>query len=458
MKRFLAGIIVLVAVVGVVHAGYVWEYAEGRECKVGGDVRIRLTSFDRDVNPDYDLNGGASGGPWQYMRVRERVYGCFDITEDMLIYLRLGNRWHYYSSAPWDPNNIQDSNWNFPDEVYVDNLYLDIKNIADTDWSLRLGRQDVIVGNGMIILEGTPRDQGRSIYVDGAVAKYSTECDTVALLGLYNEYKDRAVFINDQNRQLRRGDTWVAGIDWTHQFSDRLNTELLYAHMDIDDDQNDGETTVSIQNAQLNVVSARVYGALTDQVSYSVEAAQEFGEVGGDYGAGNVRTMDASGTMVDARLVMKAAEGTSMSPTLTLQYTSFSGDDADSNDEYEGWHPLYAEYPMFRDELVPWMLMAFNGTTWTNLTQYQAKMSLNVRDAETYPVTMTLVYAALVADYGEVGSGGGSAMGQLASGYLDIGVSDSLSVALEASFFFPGNYWEDGHNSEWLRFQTVYKF
>jgi len=488
VKQFLVAILALVTCVSVVCADYVWEYGEGRDCRVGGDIRVRLTSIDQDVDPNYDFGDDADDGrgdttiddatmdgQLQYLRVRERVYACFDITEETMIYMRLANRWQYYSQASWSPNNITDTRWNFPDEVFVDNLYVDKKSIAGTDWSLRLGRQDLLtdagaplVGNGMILLEGTPVDAGRSIYVDGAVATYATECDTVALLGLYNEYKDRFVFINDQNRELRDGDTLIVGVDWKHTFTETLNTELLVGYMGVDDDRGEDvdATGVSFQNRKLTVVSARAYGNLTDQVSYSVEAAKQFGEVGGDYAytaAGPVttasRTMDATGMMVDARLTLSAAEGTSMSPTLSFEYTYLSGDDVNSDDEYEGWDPMYAEYPIWREELMAWLTMVY-GDGWTNLHQYLTQVKLKLRDAETYPVTLTGAWAVLACDEtgSDINTGGGGKIGNLLFGFLDVGLTDAWSCAFETSFFMPGNFYADGSSSEWLRFQTVYKF
>ncbi len=458
MKRLIVGLVmVAVASLSIAHAAYTWEYAEGKECRFGGDIRLRLTSVDRDTNPDYDANGGAaSGPPSQFLRVRERVYGCFDITDSAQLYLRLAHRWHQQSSSPLDPNDQQagfhgpnsGNTWGFPDEVYIDNLYLDLKDVADTDWSLRLGRQDVILGNGVVLLEGTPFDQGRSIYFDGAVASYDTECDKVKLLALYNDDYDPYVFINDQNRVLRRGNQWIVGVDWTHTFDESLNSELYALYVDIDDDLREGVNTVSANNAELYVVGLRVFGNPSEQMSYSIEAAQQYGESAG--------AADFTGEMIDARVTLKASEGTKFSPALSFEYTYMSGDDANTADEAEGWHPVMAEYPMFREELIP--LLRSGARTWTNLNQYMTTLVLKIRDAESYPVTLTGRWAAMTADYGEAGTGGGDNIGHLFSGFMDIGVRKNVTLSLEAATFSPGNFYADGHSSEWLRCQTVITF
>lgn len=291
MQATLIGVIV--ALLGITQsalATWTFEYTEGKQCEIGGDIRLRITHWDRDVvTPDWDIAGLELGPAVEYLRVRERVWGCFDIDADTMLMLRLTNRWHYFSSHWQDPNN-QDAGyppgmksgntWEFPDEVVFDQLYLNMANVFDSDWSIRLGRQDVVLGNGMVLLEGTPYDQGRTIYFDGIVATLETESDTLKLLALYNEYKDPFMIINDQNRALRNGDTLVLGAYWTHRMSETFNADLYYLFADVNDDR---DTTADRkhapdQNTRLNIAGVRVFGKPTLQTAYSVEFAQQFGD------------------------------------------------------------------------------------------------------------------------------------------------------------------------------------
>jgi len=466
VKRLMVGILTLVMVAtGLARAGYTWEYAEGKKCALGADLRLRLTHWDRDlVNPGLDAPDAANPQvtPWEkgdeveYLRVRTRAWACFDITEDMQLMLRLGNRIHHWSTAGWDANNRYTGSdttaWAAGDEVFIDNLYLDIKNVMDSDWSLRLGRQNVMLGNGMVVLEGTPYDQGRSIYFDGAVATYKTECDTVKLLALYNEYRDTTVVISDQDRRLRRGDTALLGAYWTHRINDSMNTDMYYLFADITDDMGDLPAIQRMhgadENVNLHIVGARLFGNPSAAMSYSLEAAQQMGRA-------EMADNDAhlEGQMLDARVTMKASEGTKMSPKLMLQYTYFSGDNPDTADDIEGWHPAFAEYPMFREELTA----IYTNGNWTNLNQARALLTLKVRDAEKLPMTLTTGYAYLTAEKA-AGTGEGKELGHLVSAFLDIGVSKNVKCSLEAAHFDPSGYFDNGSAAEWLRFQTVFTF
>ncbi|MCF7853167.1 MAG: alginate export family protein [Candidatus Pacebacteria bacterium] len=450
---------VMIGMVSLSYGEYTWEYSERVKCQVGGDVRLRLTHFDRNVvSPEWGrpIFGTEDGPALEYIRVRERLWGCVDIDENKHLRIRLVNRWHHFSSNIGPDNNPDDgSSWRFPDEVIIDQLNLGIDNIFGSNWSLTIGRQDVMLGNGMIVLEGTPYDTGRTIYFDGVMATYAKGKNEVKLFGFYNDYKDKTVFINDQNRRLRRGDTWLAGVYWTHKMNSCFNSDLYYMFIDIDDDRpNTAERNhPADENAQLDIIGARVFGSLNPQVDYSLEVAKQRGE--------RMENADFTGIMADARLRLKAKEGTPLAPSLDLEYTYFSGNDPDSNDEFEGWHPAFAEYPIWRDELVPIML---NGN-WTNLSQYRAGLNLNLYDSEKVGVRFSGAWAVLLADYGDQalvnapGGGGGDNIGHLCSGFLDVALKDySTNISLQASHFEPGNYWLDGQASEWLRFEMVYTF
>jgi len=471
MKRWIAGlgVLALLIAVGSAWADYVFEYAEGKECTIGADVRVRLTHFDRNIlNPN---DWGAANGPAvEYMRVRERIWGCFDLWPDTHLKLRLVNRWHRFSSAPWDPNNQAyrytddegTNTWQFPDEVIFDQLFLDMQdvtNVGDGSLSLRIGRQDIVFGNGMVWLEGTPFDQGRTIYFDGVRTTYQTEADKLDFVLVRNGYKDNwGVIANDRERTLRPADFWAAGAYWTHAFKDeRLNSDLYYFYVDLNQDGLDRvpRNWYSLyEDAEIHIAGVRVFGSATSQLDYSLEYARQFGNVGAH------SQRDLAGQMVDARLTMKAAEGTPGNPALSVEYTYFSGDDPSDSRQYEGWYPVFNAYPIWREELIPILL---NGR-WTNLHQLRTALTCELSKR----VRWTGVWAILRADYGEnnmdpyfldpANAGNGDGIGHLLTTFLDIDLTNALVVRLEGSWFRPGDYWNEGHNSEWIRCELVYTF
>jgi hypothetical protein len=467
-SKILAGALALVCIGQAALAD--WEYtpgkgikidiAEGKAFTAAFDVRVRLTSIDRNViwpegPPQVAAVGNGPSIDW--LRVRTRLSLGLDLWDGAKLNARFVNRMHNYSSHFIDENDNGAGTWQYPDEIIVDQLKL-TTGLGIEGLSATLGRQAFILGNGMVMLEGTPYDQGRTIYFDGLAIRYKNECDAIALFAFYNEAEDEFVVAGDEDRVLRRGDIFTTGIDWTHTFNNSLSSELYYIYANVDDN----DTTMGMREfpansvAELHTVGARLFGSPTENIDYSVEVAHMFGDYDESpvYPAPKVpMAADADSWMVDARLTFKALDVWAK-PSVMLQYTYFSGDDPDS-DDFEGWDGLFANYPIYGEELLP----ILNNGNWTNLHQFrvQAKAQLHER------VALTAAYAHLRADEADTAmtSGGGtgdSHFGDLFSAFLDFTVNDYVEISLQAAFFESGDYWDTNADSEWLRMQTVFTF
>jgi hypothetical protein len=424
----------------IAQAEVVWEYRPNLECRFGGDVRLRLEHYDRDAkNPQ----NTSTGNPEEYLRNRTRLWGCIDLSENMMLYGRIANQIRKYSSKDGDDGNLYD--YKAGDEVYIDNLYLDWHNIADSNWSLRLGRQDFVLGNGLIVLEGTPYDAGRSIYFDGVVAKWAKEGRSLTLFSFYNDYKDRLLpLVNDQDRPLRAGDQWVLGANWTQPLTSNTNLDLYAVHVEMDDDNNG--FGIADDNLTLDTVGLRLFGNLTGQTTYSLEMARQFGNLSD--------TADFTGMVVDARLAYQMSETVCFQPKLSCRYTFMSGNDESSTDEYEGYYPILAGYPMFEEEVTPFHFGDFTGVpgSYSNLNRLETRADFRLSDR----TSLAMAWALLLADCGETGSG--DTYGQTLYATAKIKVTDSLSLSTQICGFFAGDYYADGQDGEWVRFQADYAF
>ena len=127
----------------------------------GFDFRLRYEFKDdwmdrakTTVNPKYE----------DYYRLRTRVWGKIAYGEAFSGYLRLGNEFRDYRNSEGNKQKNE-----FPDELYIDNLYLDFKPMGDVV-NLRFGRQDLKEGAGRLISDGTPGDGSRTTYFDALLA------------------------------------------------------------------------------------------------------------------------------------------------------------------------------------------------------------------------------------------------------------------------------------------------
>lgn len=147
----------------------------------GGDIRARYEWKNNfpdkgktTVSPDYA----------DYLRFRPRLWGKVSY-EDYTVYTRLADEFRYYRR----PLKDRDKN-KFPDEIFLDNLYFEAKNIGDRV-DLRVGRQDIKEGSGRVVSDGTPGDSSRSAYFNAILAKvHFLEKSDVDLMGTWNTYRD----------------------------------------------------------------------------------------------------------------------------------------------------------------------------------------------------------------------------------------------------------------------------
>ena len=430
-------------------AEYTIQLQDDMKIRLGGDIRARYEGYTINViAPDADRLGRHST---EYFRIRTRLWGAFDFGDDVTFNLRLANRFHYVTTSPSSRNNDGASTWEFPDEVYVDAANVEIRNLLDGLLTIKLGRQDLKFGNAMIFGEGTPFDQGRSVYTDGITLKFKTEADTLTIFTLYDEWKDRTVFINDRNRRLRSGNIFTQGVYWTHNFDEAFNLDVYYMFNDLDDKQPDTADRIERGHdlncsTSLHTAGARFFGKYSI-VDYSLEGAHQFG-----------RTADGShidADMVDARLNIHLYDDSSFKPILGFNYTHFGGDDPGTK-RFEGWNPLMTQCPLWAEELMPIML---NGM-WSNLESLRTFVSFNVIEDLKFTLSATDYLAderkSTVA--GMAPSGGGDHVGLLLSAITSYKIMDNMSILGYVSHFMAGDYFANGHDSYWFRLELNYAF
>ena len=125
----------------------------------GFDIRFRYDAYDNLPNGNGSRNGQVSIPYADLTRTRSRLWGSM-YYGDYGIYTRIANEFRTYDNYAPSHNYNQ-----FPDQLFVDSLYLDFKNIFDLV-DVRIGRQEMKYGAGRVIADGTPADGSRSAYFD----------------------------------------------------------------------------------------------------------------------------------------------------------------------------------------------------------------------------------------------------------------------------------------------------
>ena len=156
----------------------------------GADIRAR-DEFVNNFIPTRERPNGVGAGSTvvldknapsheqNYQRYRTRIWSTVTPVKNVEFYVRLTWEGFAYDSPEHlaDPMNQYRPTWaaktamsrgwvSDRDQVLFDNLYVKLTNIADLPITVTAGRQDISLGEGWLVFEGTPLDGSRTFYFD----------------------------------------------------------------------------------------------------------------------------------------------------------------------------------------------------------------------------------------------------------------------------------------------------
>ena len=419
------------------------SFSDSLELSAGADVRIREVYFD-DIPIIADPPGITRGGDNHFFRFRTRAWAQADLWDNVSVKVRAVNEFRDFDK----PDN---GSWNAMDEFVIDNAYIEIRDIFDTV-SLRLGRQDMIYGTGKLILDGTPKDGSRTIYMDAAKLTWAPEeGTTVDLLGIYNQPENELV-IHGEDRDVTGfdpafndltesgGGIYLKNNSWISS----VPLEAYYLYKKESDWTTRSGAVVGERN--IHTVGGMVKPKLAESIDGRVELAVQRGDI--EDGA-----EDQSGFMVDA-LVNWHITDNDMKPCLGLGLYYLSGDDPNTAKD-EGWNPLWARWPQY-SELYVYSWDAEGAGRWSNINMPHIDFTM----APASWVKSKAMLAYLMAPESD-GPGGGDERGLLFTLRNDLDMkclTPGLKGHLLLELLEPGNYYNVDNTAYFARWEMTYAF
>ncbi len=263
-----------------------------------------------------------------FFRLRSSLWGKVDVNQQLGAYLKLTNESKYYlgSYTPFlTADKTSDDNRFDADELIVDNLYLDAKNIFGIPVDLRIGRQDFLgaYGEGFLILDGTPGDGSRSFYFNAVKATWkiakSHSLDLVYISNTRRDqylpslYPSRSDSLSGyvENRKLLNASNETGYVIYGKTgISDAFRIEPYYIYKEED-------PVGTNPKLKLNTLGARVVLSV-DSWRLRAEYSQQFGEYE------NNRDRKGNGGYV---FLGQKLAGVPLEPEWELGYVRLSGDD-----------------------------------------------------------------------------------------------------------------------------------
>jgi hypothetical protein len=195
--------------------------------KWGGDFRYRMY-VEKNIRLDAD-NPRTDRRFWH--RPRVRLWGEVRPIEDLSVRGRVLFAPRYFCEPDLNDQFIFD-------EAIIDQLYLRTRNTLGMPLTVTVGRQDIELGDGWLLREGTPRDGGRSFYFDAIRATFDHEpSESMIDLVYIQQYADSAKYIrpfNDFDRDLVEQDEKgaVLYVSNTAMEKTRIDGYFIYKHGD----------------------------------------------------------------------------------------------------------------------------------------------------------------------------------------------------------------------------------
>ena len=450
--------------------------------RYGMDIRIREEMFD-DIPIKADPPGVTRNGKNDYFRFRTRAFVEGDLQPDITFRARAVNEFRSWND-PSMSKTRQASNYEFPDEVVLDNLYLDLKDLAGKKMDVRIGRQEMIYGTGKVMLEGTPGDGSRTIYFNAVKAVWKGIPDTtIDCFGVYQPGSDDyAMNTARRNLTVYKGslndvDESGAGVYLKNKTLARMPFEAygIYKHV-IEWDQAaakdakaaGGYAAPKYAWQSLDAAAGRVENGEVDSGTAGVRLMPDFGAgVKGNFEAayqfGSQGDVDINAGMADGFVVYALPFAQAMKPAVDAGVYYLTGDDPKTKDN-EAWDPLWARYPQFSELYVYSFDADMPAARWSNVMMPHVGVSCE----PTARVKTSLAAAYLQAPEKD-GPGGGDERGWLYKAMAEFkiaeglmvktgGLKDKLTGHLLVEALEPGDYYKVDDTAYFARWQLAYEF
>jgi hypothetical protein len=406
----------------------------GVSLKFGFSERIRNEYYNNISDMDMKKDDRTD-----YYRIRTSVWGQVRYAPVATLYAKLTNEFRKYV---YDPKK-RDFTW---DEIVFDNLYLKLET-PNKFAALTLGRQNLMYGEGFILLEGAPWDGSRTIYHDAAKLSLAKGKTSVDFLAIDNTRIDDHLKPVIRGSKLKNGelkgqtkDQWMNdgeekafGLYATTTAIAKTKLEAYFFQKIEKPDPwiNKGGPTDELN---LNTLGARVNYAFTDRISLTTEWALQTGT----QGAIDHKAFGGYGYLT--YLIDQKTKSSLSGGVICL-----SGDDPSTKNN-EGWNPLFSRWPKWSELYIYSYLNEVNRGSvrvayWTNLWSPYLSYTIQVTKKATMIGNFFLLKAFEKRQIPGGGTGTGLTRGKEVQIWFKYAFNKYLSGHILADQLVPGNFY-----------------
>ncbi len=453
----------------------------------GGDFRIRNEYF----NDALSLTKDASQSPLfahlheqDYFRFRGRLWASITPIEDLSFNVRLAAEpREFMKPSTMDTFYSQSGmQWRYG---IIDSLNVQWKKPFDLPMNLKVGRQDVFLGDGWLVGDGTPEDGSFTTFLDAARVTwdFKDQHTTVDAIGIIQSGRPDAwlptlgpstsqggdpepYLLTDQNE--KGAILWVA-----NKCMPAANLDGYFIYKQDSRLNNYPEATFG-DDADIYTIGGRVSGLLEDHWKYSAEGAYQFGRKRDPELTQSVPASDPTGFRdinafgVQSKLTYLLKDG--WNNQFSLSYEFLSGDNPKTgNDEmfdvlwgrWPAWSEMYNIYSYVQETRVGQTANLHRlGPTWSLDPIKDMNFSVSYyalfadQDTPTRPLNQALGMPTTVTPF----SNDGNFRGHYIQAVLKYKFSKHVSGHLWSEFLLPGDFYVSRDTMSFLRAEMMFTF
>ncbi len=422
---------------------------------MGADMRVR-DEYGANI---YTVNRSAGASTnynytnWQ--RYRPRIWAKIKPNADVDLNARVINEFRTWSNVQ-KASQSKAMNW---DETLLDSFNVTARNLGTLPVTAIVGRQDIMLGENWLVMDGTPLDGSRSIFLDAARLTVDWKAQNTKVDLIYVDQAaatDRWLHpLNDQNRFLTEQDEQGAILYLTHKPTKTLQMEGYFIYRDDTRSKQSPFTGFMnpawAQDAKISTFGAALAGQVSTHWSYRLEGAAQSGERNGN---------DLRALATNNRL--NYAFNDDYKNSLKFAYEYVSGDNPDTSND-ERFDMLWGEWPRWSE------LYIYTYTKEGQVAENSNLHRLNVGHVfwPDKKLQVQTDYMALWADHSHKNTGGtaiagfnpdGIFRGHLLTCWLRYTFTPQIKGHLLGEYLWPGNYYTVTDNATFLRAQIEMVF
>jgi hypothetical protein len=246
-------------------------------------------------------------------------------------------------------------------EIVVENLYVEAFDIGGAPVGLRIGRQNLFYGDGLIICDGTPLDGSRTLYVNAALLSFAIPQWAVDVFAGFNhEKEDLLPAIDDEGLQLVETDECLMGIyakTMPYRGESRSFTLEPYFIIKREREQN-WQDRISTIGGRLSVPGKHT--------RFRGEAAYQTGHLHHDYsvtGDQEAKNISAFGGTAYFDVMLESY----WNLELGAGYVYLAGDNLKTHGKFEGWNPVLGRWPRWSELYIYTLIPEAGVAYWQNI-------------------------------------------------------------------------------------------